>query len=157
MKKILFSLLSLMIIFVFAGCTSTNKESTETTTTQKIATTTSKTASETSTAKENNVKNDDSYDFSSYRKEIKNLSKKVNNAKTSSDPSINQKRFYSLKKQLDAIDDKLDTLDDKFEHAYESGNLSFKAYKSRERSIEKLEDQLDLAEDALENKFGIDD
>lgn len=156
MKKILFFLLSLMIIFAFAGCTSTSKESTEATTTQKIATTTtSKAVSETSTEKD--VKSDKSYDFSSYKKEIQNLSKKVNNAKTSSDPSVNQKRFYSLKKQLDAIDDKLDTLDDKFEHAYESGNLSFKAYKSRERSIEKLEDQLDLAEDALENKFGIDD
>lgn len=76
---------------------------------------------------------------------------------TSSDPSINQKRFYSLKKQLDAIGDKLDDLDDEFEHDYEAGNLSFKTYKSRERSIEKLEDQLDLAEDALENKFEIDD
>lgn len=113
--------------------------------------------SETSTTAEPSDKNKDSYDFSSYKKEIQNLTKKVNTAKTSSDPSINQKRFYSLKKELDAVDDKLDVLDDEFEHDYEAGNLSFKTYKSRERAIEKLEDQLDLAEDALENKFEIDD
>ena len=42
------------------------------------------------------------------------------------------------------VDDELDHLDDEFEHAYESGKLSFKVYKSRETTIEKLENQLDL-------------
>ena len=68
-----------------------------------------------------------------------------------------QARFYTLKKELDVVDDELDHLDDEFEHTYENGKLSFKTYKSREKTIEKLEDQLDLLEDALENKFGIDD
>lgn len=99
----------------------------------------------------------DSYDFSAYKKRIKKLTKKVNNAKSSSNASVNEKRFYTLKKELDVVDDELDHLDDEFEHTYENGKLSFKTYKSREKTIEKLEDQLDLLEDALENKFGIDD
>ena len=76
---------------------------------------------------------------------------------SASNASVNEKRFYTLKKELDVVDDELDHLDDEFEHAYENGKLSFKVYKSREKTIEKLEDQLDLLEDALENKFGIDD
>lgn len=81
----------------------------------------------------------------------------MNNAKTSSSTKTNQDRFFALKQKINAIDNDLDSLDDTFEHAYESGDMTFDTYKSRERSIEKLEDQLDLAEDALENKFGIDD
>ena len=77
--------------------------------------------------------------------------------RSSSNASVNEKRFYTLKKELDVVDDELDHLDDEFEHTYENGKLSFKTYKSREKTIEKLEDQLDLLEDALENKFGIDD
>ena len=109
-----------------------------------------------SSTSDSDAKND-SYDFSAYKKRIKKLTKKVNNATSSSNASVNEKRFYTLKKELDVVDDELDHLDDEFEHAYENGKLSFKVYKSREKTIEKLEDQLDLLEDALENKFGIDD
>ena len=49
---------------------------------------------------------------------------------TSSNASVTAKRFYTLKKELDVVDDELDHLDDEFEHAYENGKLSFKVYKS---------------------------
>lgn len=75
----------------------------------------------------------------------------------STSASENHKRFYTLKKQVDAVDDKLDKLEDEFEYAYQMKELSFETYKTRERAIEKLEDKLELAEDALENKYGIDD
>ena len=74
-----------------------------------------------------------------------------------SDVSKNQDKFYSLKKELDAIDHELDTLDDDYEHQYDTGKLSAAKYKEIERRIDALEDKLDFAEDTLENKFGIDD
>ena len=53
----------------------------------------------------------DSYDFQAYKKRIKKLTKKVNNAASSSNASVNEKRFYTLKKELDVVDDELDHLD----------------------------------------------
>ena len=157
MKKILYLFFTCSIIFAFAGCSPSKKDSAEATTTQEIATTTSTTEDTTDSSTSDSDAKDDSYDFSAYKKRIKKLTKKVNNAASSSNASVNEKRFYTLKKELDAVDDELDRLDVEFEHAYESGKLSFKVYKSRETTIEKLENQLDLLEDALENKFGIDD
>lgn len=157
MKKILFLLFTCSIIFTFAGCSSSKKDYAEATTTQKIATTASNTENPTTSSASDSDTQKDSYDFSVYKKRIKKLTRKVNNAKSSSNASVNEKRFYSLKKELDLVDDELDHLDDEFEHAYENDTLSFKVYKSREKTIEKLENQLDLLEDALENKFGIDD
>ena len=150
MKKILYLFFTCSIIFAFAGCSPSKKDSAEATTTQEIATTTSTTENTTDSSTSDSDAKNDSYDFSAYKKRIKKLTKKVNNAASSSNASVNEKRFYTLKKELDVVDDE-------FEHAYESGKLSFKVYKSREKTIEKLEDQLDLLEDALENKFGIDD
>ena len=83
--------------------------------------------------------------------------KKIQAAKPVSDVSKNQDKFYSLKKELDAIDHELDTLDDDYEHQYDTGKLSAAKYKEIERRIDALEDKLDFAEDTLENKFGIDD
>ena len=144
MKKILYLFFTCSIIFAFAGCSPSKKDSAEATTTQEIATTTSTTENTTDSSTSDSDAKNDSYDFSAYKKRIKKLTKKVNNAASSSNASVNEKRFYTLKKELDVVDD-------------ENGKLSFKVYKSREKTIEKLEDQLDLLEDALENKFGIDD
>ena len=101
--------------------------------------------------------NEKDYDFSSYEEEICNITKSVNNAKTSTNASENHEQFYTLKKQVDAVDDELDKLDDEFEYAYQMKEISFETYKARERAIEKLEDELELAEEALENKYSIDD
>lgn len=170
MKKVLlFLVFTLMAGLALTGCSQNDGGNAEATTTQDIATeaadgsakdntddagaaTTEKAAS---TTAQNT--NSGSYDFSSYEKRIDSVTKEVNNAKTSSSTKTNQDRFFALKQKINAIDNDLDSLDDTFEHAYESGDMTFDTYKSRERSIEKLEDQLDLAEDALENKFGIDD
>ena len=121
---------------------------------RKLPTTTSTTENTTDSFYSDSDAKNDSYDFQLIKR-IKN-SLKVNNAVSSSNASVNE-NVYTLKKELDVVDDELDHLDDEFEHAYESGKLSFKVYKSREKTIEKIEDQLDLLEDALENKFGIDD
>ena len=153
MKKILYLFFTCSIIFAFAGCSPSKKDSAEATTTQEIATTTSTTEDTTDSSTSDSDAKDDSYDFSAYKKRIKKLTKKVNNAASSSNASVNEKRFYTLKKELDAVDDELDRLDDEFEHAYESGKLSFKVYKSRETTIEKLENQLDLLEDGDCFKF----
>ena len=168
-KVVLFLVLTLMAGLALTGCSQNDSGNAEATTTQDVATeaanndakddaddasaTTTEQAA--STTAENT--NSGSYDFSSYEERIDTVTKEVNDAKTSSNSSTNQDRFFDLKQKINAIDDDLDSLDDTFEHAYESGDMNFDTYKSRERSIEKLEDQLDLAEDALENKFGIDD
>ena len=60
------------------------------------------------------VEDENDYDFSSYENDIRKITKKVNNAKTSSNASENHKHFYTLKKQIDAVDDELDKLDDEF-------------------------------------------
>lgn len=99
----------------------------------------------------------DTPDFSKYETKISQITKKIQAAKPVSDVSKNQDKFYSLKKELDAIDHELDTLDDDYEHQYDTGKLSAAKYKEIERRIDALEDKLDFAEDTLENKFGIDD
>lgn len=162
-KLLLFLALTVFAGFTLTGCSQGTNDSAEATTTQEIASEASSTENTSddstqkasaTTAKESN--NGD-YDFSSYEERIEKVAKNVNNAKTSSNSKTNQDRFYSLKRQIDAIEDDLDALDDTFEHSYESGDMTFETYQARERSIDKLEDQLELSEDALENKFGIDD
>lgn len=159
MKKILSFLLCLSIMVIpLAGCSNNDSNTEEPTTTQEIATDVDTTDDTTvSTEATDTTNSSDDYDFSSYEKKIQEVTKKINNAKTSNDASTNQSRFYELKKELDAIDNSLDSLDDTFEHAYESGDLAFDVYKKRDQSLEKLENKLDLAENALESKFGIDD
>lgn len=143
-------------VFLFAGCQSTPKDQAEATTTQDIATTegaekaTEKTTETQATAS-------DTPDFSKYETKISKITKKIQAAKPVSNASKNQDKFYSLKKELDAIDHELDTLDDDYEHQYDTGKLSAAKYKDIERKIDALEDKLDFAEDTLENKFGIDD
>lgn len=161
MKKLLVVLLSLTLIFAFTGCTSSNNEAAEDMEikTQEVVASNTDDDDDNISNTENTVENvnEKDYDFSSYENDIRKITKKVNNAKTSSNASENHKHFYTLKKQIDAVDDELDKLDDEFEHAYQMKEISFETYKARERAIEKLEDELELAEEALENKYGIDD
>ena len=159
MKKILVVLLSLTLIFAFTGCTSSNNEATEDIKTQEVVTSNTDDDDDNISNTENAVENvnEKDYDFSSYEEEICNITKSVNNAKTSTNASENHEQFYTLKRQVDAVDDELDKLDDEFEYAYQMKEISFETYKARERAIEKLEDELELAEEALENKYGIDD
>lgn len=166
-KKILFLILSVTAVFSLTGCSNAKDKVAEATTTQEIAssqksndtddtddaddTDDKQTTISSSTAKEI----DD--DLASYEDKINKITKKVNNAKTSSDSSTNHDRFYALKNQIDSLENDLDSLEDAFEDSYEAGNMDLDEYKKKERSIEQLENKLDLAEDALENKFGIDD
>ena len=98
MKKILYLFFTCSIIFAFAGCSPSKKDSAEATTTQEIATTTSTTENTTDSSTSDSDAKNDSYDFSAYKKRIKKLTKKVNNAASSSNASVNEKRFYTLKK-----------------------------------------------------------
>ena len=161
MKKLLVVLLSLTLIFAFTGCTSSNNEAAEDMEikTQEVVTSNTDDDDDNISNTENAVENvnEKDYDFSSYEKDIRKITKKVNNAKTSSNSSENHKHFYTLKKQIDAVDDELDKLDDEFKYAYQMKEINFETYKARERAIEKLEDELELVEEALENKYGIDD
>ena len=162
-KLLLFLALTVFAGFALTGCSQGTDNSAEATTTQEIASDASDTenAADASTEQASSTaaqkSDDDNYDFSSYEVRIEKDTKNVNNAKASSNYKTNQDRYYSLKRQIDAIEDDLDALDDTFEHSYESGDMTFETYQARERSIDKLEDQLELSEDALENKFGIDD
>lgn len=162
-KLLLFLALTVFAGFALTGCSQGTDNSAEATTTQEIASDASDTenAADVSTEQASSTaaqkSDDDNYDFSSYEERIEKVTKNVNNAKASSNYKTNQDRYYSLKRQIDAIEDDLDALDDTFEHSYESGDMTFETYQARERSIEKLEDQLELSENALENKFGIDD
>ena len=154
MKKILVVLLSLTLIFAFTGCTSSNNGAAEDIEikTQEVVTSNTDDNDDNISNTENAVENanEKDYDFSSYENDIRNITKSVNNAKTSTNASENHEQFY-------AFDDELDKLDDEFEYAYQMKEISFETYKARERTIEKLEDELELAEEALENKYGIDD
>lgn len=156
-KRVILFISCILALGAFTGCSNTNQDSAEATTTQEIATEQTTGSSSSASTTEASSASKDDYDFSSYERRINAVTKKINNAKTSSNAKTNQNRFYNLKQQLDKIENDLDSLDDTFEHSYESGQMTFEVYKNRERSIEKLEDKLDLAEDALENKFGIDD
>ena len=80
MKKILYLFFTCSIIFAFAGCSPSKKDSAEATTTQEIATTTSSTEDTTDSSTSDSDAKNDSYDFSAYKKRIKKLTKKVNNA-----------------------------------------------------------------------------
>ena len=144
-------------VFLLAGCQSTPKDQAEATTTQDIATTAEGTENATENSTETQATASDTPDFSKYETKISQITKKIQAAKPISDVSKNQDKFYSLKKELDAIDHELDTLDDDYEHQYDTGKLSAAKYKEIERRIDALEDKLDFAEDTLENKFGIDD
>ena len=161
MKKILVVLFSLTSIFAFTGCASSNNKAAEDIEikTQEVVTSNTDDNDDNISNTENAVENanEKDYDFSSYENDIRNITKSVNNAKTSTNASENHEQFYALKKQVDEVSGKLDKLDDEFEHDYHMKKISFKTYKERERAIEKLEDELELAEEALENKYGIDD
>ena len=75
MKKILFLLFACSIIFTFAGCSSSKKDSAEATTTQEIATTASNTKNTTDSSTSDSSAKNDSYDFSAYKKRIKKLTR----------------------------------------------------------------------------------
>lgn len=75
MKKILFLLFACSIIFTFAGCSSSKKDSAEATTTQEIATTASNTKNTTDSSTSDSSAKNDSYDFRLI-KESKNSLKK---------------------------------------------------------------------------------
>lgn len=70
-EKILFLLFACSIIFTFAGCSSSKKDSAEATTTQEIATTASNTKNTTDSSTSDSSAKNDSYDFSAYKKESK--------------------------------------------------------------------------------------
>jgi hypothetical protein len=143
MKKILVVLLSLTLIFAFTGCTSSNNGAAEDIEikTQEVVTSNTDDNDDNISNTENAVENanEKDYDFSSYENDIRNITKSVNNAKTSTNASENHEQFYALKKQVDAVDDELDKLDDEFEYAYQMKEISFETYKARERTIEKLD------------------
>ena len=119
MKKLLVVLLSLALIFAFTGCTSSNNEATEDIKTQEVVTSNTDDDDDNISNTENAAENvnEKDYDFSSYEEEICNITKSVNNAKTSTNASENHEQFYTLKRQVDAVDDELDKLDDEFEYA----------------------------------------
>ena len=116
MKKILVVLFSLTSIFAFAGCASSNNKAAEDTETKtrEVVTSNADDNDDNISNTENSVENanEKDYDFSSYEKDIYNITKSVNNAKTSTNASENHEQFYALKKQVDEVSGKLDKLDD---------------------------------------------
>lgn len=82
---------------------------------------------------------------------------KVDKAKASSSFEENRTKFFELKNELEAVEDRLDRFDDDIEYQYKQGSITLDDYRSQERSLEALEDDLDLAEDKLEYTFGMDD
>lgn len=78
MKKILYLFFTCSIIFAFAGCSPSKKDSAEATTTQEIATTTSTTENTTDSSTSDSDAKNDSYDFffQLIKKESKNSLKK---------------------------------------------------------------------------------
>ena len=125
MKKILVVLLSLTLIFAFTGCISSNNGAAEDIEIKTQEVVTSNTddnddnISNTENA-ENAVENanEKDYDFSSYENDIRNITKSVNNAKTSTNASENHEQFYALKKQVDAVDDELELAEEALENKY---------------------------------------
>ena len=101
MKKILVVLLSLTLIFAFTGCTSSNNGATEDIEikTQEVVTSNTDDNDDNISNTENAVENanEKDYDFSSYENDIRNITKSVNNAKTSTNASENHEQFYALK------------------------------------------------------------
>lgn len=90
MKKILVVLFSLTLILVFTGCASSNNKSaedTETKTQEVVTSNADDNISNTENAVEN--ANEKDYDFSSYENDIRNITKSVNDAKTSTNASEN--------------------------------------------------------------------
>ena len=80
MKKILYLFFTCSIIFAFAGCSPSKKDSAEATTTQEIATTTSTTEDTTDSSTSDSDAKDDSYDFSAYKKRIDRKSTRLNSS-----------------------------------------------------------------------------
>ena len=125
MKKILVVLLSLTLIFAFTGCTSSNNEAAE-----DIAIKTQEVVTSNTDDNDDNISNTENaenavenanekdYDFSSYENDIRNITKSVNNAKTSTNASENHEQFYALKKQVDAVDDELELAEEALENKY---------------------------------------
>lgn len=72
-------------------------------------------------------------------------------------PAKSREQFFTLKHELESVEDRLDYYDDDIEMQYRQGELSLEDYRSQEHSLELLEDQLDRAEDTLEYTFGMDD
>ena len=83
--------------------------------------------------------------------------KKADAAKPSGSASEKREQFFTLKHELESVEDRLDYYDDDIEMQYRQGELSLEDYRSQEHSLELLEDQLDRAEDNLEYTFGMDD
>ena len=83
--------------------------------------------------------------------------KKADAAKPSGSASEKREQFFTLKHELESVEDRLDYYDDDIEMQYRQGELSLEDYRSQEHSLELLEDQLDRAEDTLEYTFGMDD
>ena len=83
--------------------------------------------------------------------------KKADAAKPSGSASEKREQFFTLKHELESVEDRLDYYDDDIEMQYSQGELSLEDYRSQEHSLELLEDQLDRAEDNLEYTFGMDD
>lgn len=83
--------------------------------------------------------------------------KEAEAAKPSGSASEKRERFFTLKHELESVEDRLDYYDDDIEMQYRQGELSLEDYRSQEHSLELLEDQLDRAEDTLEYTFGMDD
>lgn len=75
-EKILYLFFTCSIIFAFAGCSPSKKDSAEATTTQEIATTTSTTENTTDSSTSDSDAKNDSYDFQLIKKESKNSLKK---------------------------------------------------------------------------------
>ena len=82
---------------------------------------------------------------------------KADSATPSGTDQENQTRFFDLKHELDALDNKLDSHDDYLEAQYKQNLLSHEEYRSQKKQLEKLENDLDNAEDRLEKTFRIDD
>lgn len=83
--------------------------------------------------------------------------KKAEAARPSGSASEKREQFFTLKHELESVEDRLDYYDDDIEMQYRQGELSLEDYRSQEHSLELLEDQLDRAEDNLEYTFGMDD
>lgn len=96
-------------------------------------------------------------DFATLESEVNAQVEKAAAEVVDSEESKKVEQYFSIKREIEQLDQKLDMHDDYLESQYHQKSLTFEELKSQERALDTLENKLDEAEDQLEIRFGIDD
>ncbi len=88
---------------------------------------------------------------------VDEVTAKADSAIPDSNSEEMRNQFFTLKNELEAVDNRLDDYDDYLELQYHQGTLSYDDYLTQERILDNLEDKLEASEDRLERVFGMND